>query len=48
MRIRPQVLVFGICLTVLCGYAMYLDYNEVATASVMGIGGTLVKLVEKE
>lgn len=48
MRIRPQVLTFGICLAILCGLAMYFGYNEVATAAIMGLGGTLVKIIEKD
>ncbi len=46
-KVRPQILAGIVLLGLLGGIAMYLDYAEVATASVAGIVALGMQLVEK-
>jgi len=48
IKIRPAILLGEIILGLVAGLALYLGYNEVATAAVAGICATLPKLVESE
>jgi len=48
MKIRPQILMSILLLCAVGGYALTLDYVEVATACIGGVIALSMKLLENE